>query len=182
MTDIYDMFDIPDDMRRKPVAGKQALVSAMDSTIQESFKCVVELTLNPPQTASYKRLSYDDKLDFIDTHFRAILREHKIKVYKYSFERYQTGYPHLHAQLYFDLPPCGDIDGLVMEIALTYIHRLTPKYRNAFTNTWRYMHKGLHRYLCPAIVVQYKEIEDTQRHEEWLEYISKISPPVSHPV
>lgn len=152
----------------------------------EPHHCYLEITINHPQTADYKRLTYDNKVDLIVSKLNHMLANlsHSIAHIKYSIEHYsgEGGLPHLHAQVHLILDRQGDINGLVTDVAIRYIRTLSWRYEKEHSQVWKYLHIEYNRYRCPSCVVQYKERDDIERIEHWDRYISKYTNPISHPV
>lgn len=151
--------------------NQDLLVSVVDNTIENKYKCTIEFTLNPPQTANYKRLKSATRVSKLES-LGEYLRLHTPNVsYKVqTIETYKSGYPHSHGYLCIDSQTPFNIAGLVQDVARTWHSQMPGKHSLFNENDYYYKWD---RYRCPSIVLQYREVLETDRFKDWNTYIHK---------
>lgn len=134
----------------------------------------IELTLNYPRTAQFRRASHDEQKDIYHRWIDDSLSDYFPKIQKLDrfFELCKTGMVHVHldmvmsnAEFYY---PCG----LVSDIVKSFLGNLPKRFGLKTFNLLNY-NCSFRRYRCPSIVCQLREITDIPRALAWETYIRK---------
>lgn len=134
--------------------------------------CRIEITLNYPRTAKFKRMDSDQQRALYEKWLLHFVKEYDhviIKMDKF-YEKCQSGDLHLHLYMEVKMPDDYFIFGCVRTIAIPFLSFLPLRY-NKFDNG-KY-NCAFHRYRCPAIVVQWRSDEEELRILHWESYIRK---------
>lgn len=147
------------------------LVSVVYANNKPTYKCTVEFTFNPPQTANYKRLKQVSKVKYLRD-LGTYLKSHieNVSYMEQTYETYESGFPHSHGYICIDSPTPYIIPGLVQDIARTYLGQLPGKHSRFNENDYHYKWD---RFRCPSLVLQYRDASDKDRFLDWNTYIHK---------
>lgn len=141
--------------------------------IRTIYRFTLELTLNFPRNARFKRLVrksqewiYHDLLYYIK------LQNSFIKETKEYIEDCKDGLPHMHAILYCEVDKPYSAEGVVMNVVNDWISQMPKQSRKNFYKFNYSYHYAVFKH--PSILVQYNT--DVERTKNWEQYISKNIP------
>lgn len=132
----------------------------------------LEITLNHPRTAKFRRLTDEIKREVYKNLYlkiKQLLSKH-IEHDEFYFENCKDGIPHLHASITVSFDTSGSAMGLVSEIVRTYLNALPGKHK-VYKSENEYPYYS--RYKGPAICCQWTQIDDFKRIAAWEQYIIK---------
>ncbi len=139
----------------------------------EPYSSIIEITLNYPRTAKFKRstpdqqkLLYKNLLDYV------ILHSPYSKLLEYTYEQCESGYYHVHGTIMINSPYSYSIHGLIQSMAKVYFTQLPKRYSEYrdIQYYWSFI-----RYKSPMICLQYVEKDNFERTKIWQDYINKLS-------
>lgn len=136
--------------------------------------CRIELTLNYPRTAAFKRMSYEEQKQHYDRwiHLATACYTSRIKKMQIFYEKCKSGDCHVHLDIHLytfsEYYPCG----LVSDWVRSFLSQLPVRHGIKNFSLSNY-HCGYRRYRCPPICCQIRDIEDEQRALVWETYIRK---------
>lgn len=134
----------------------------------------IELTLNYPRTASFKRLCYEDQCKVYDKWLDDALsfKFDQITRFERCYERCRDGTAHVHCDIWYTPVGVYNSYGTVCTFVKALL-QLLPKRYNKFRDT------NYDTYFCsycsPAICLRLKKQSDLRRAQEWEVYIHKSS-------
>lgn len=166
MYSIEDVFNIPKLLK----ISKESLGSMTDLN-----KVNLEITLNYPENAAYKRMKDDDKKVMYERLWQYVLINQKLIDYvvenKTNFEYgKQAGKMHMHILLKLHFNGCFCPEGLVKQIAKCWLSQLPKRYY--LYDESKYWIKYF-RYRCASICCQIQFVNDFERTKYWEDYIKK---------
>lgn len=173
--DIFDIFDLGDYSKEKSGAGfLKPLGRSLDNFPNHNYFCYLEITLNYPRNAMFKRLQSDAQISLYMGLLEYMLYNtslYRFVVYKnIQFEKCMDGHTHMHASVKFNFTEPYTAVGLIEQLVKCYLTQLPLKYNYYNEQLMRYDFK---RYRCPSIVVQFVDAADIDRIEKWNNYIIK---------
>lgn len=157
---------------------REMLGRSLDNRLNPT-KAIIELTLNFPRTAKFKRMSVERQKQLYDgLIYFIMLRLYRIGIactYERTFETCKSGFIHIHAILDLVLPVrvfCPH--GLICDIVSAYLYNLPGKHSRYNDKFYRY---DLNRFRSPSICCQYRNPTEVSRIDCWKQYINKFSVP-----
>jgi len=175
MPNIFDMNEESDAIYGvKENYGKQNSLGTISE--ETGYKGVVEVTLNYPRTASFKRMKkweqerlYRELLDKVMMRWTAYIM---VTNTTFRFETCVSGYVHLHLAIAMHIKQAKfNAYGLIEEFFKLWLSEMPLRYRKQ-TNLQK-SYTAFPRYECPSIVIQYIPETDPARIAEWEVYINK---------
>jgi len=137
------------------------------------IKCVVEVTINVPQTAAYMRLNYYGKLCVYREIWKKLLDKFGEKVVdsRSYTENTKKGLPHLHGYISFGFPSPIIPSGLIMDIARNVLSNFSQAQyaKQSVVGNYDWL---LSRFRSTSVCINYK----TDLSNKWLDYIRKNAP------
>lgn len=134
--------------------------------------CRIELTLNYPRTAKFKRCSQDEQKSVYDNWFNhfALRYGNRIVSNRKVFEECKSGFIHVHYDIEFKTLKEYYPAGLVSDIVKTLLEPLPLRHSKFDMKNYNCEYR---RYRCPSMVVQLRDIGDIPRAIQWDMYLSK---------
>lgn len=140
---------------------------ALDSIMQD-FSCVIELSLNHPESVPWKKLSAFDQEHKYFCIYKDVLELFQVKKSKITYERCLSG--KIHAHMWFAFDHCHNRQGLVCQISQLWYDTMTKRHmRNAYS-LYNYTYD---RIKAESLCCQYVHGADLERTAYWAEYILK---------
>lgn len=136
--------------------------------------CRLELTLNHPRTAAFRRASEAEQRLIYDKWIDDSLSVYFDRISKMDrfYELCRSGMVHVHLDLHLvpreQYYPCG----LVSDIVKEFLSHL-PKRHGIKTFSLLNYNCNFRRYRCPSIVCQLRDASEARRSLLWEEYIRK---------
>lgn len=165
-------------MSRPMNASELALANNLFDIVDSSslgviipLSSIVELTLNHPRTAKFKKLTKDLQIQLYIHLFEFIIAKTPgVKDSQYTFEECKSGFIHLHGYLYIEHTRSGSMEGLVLDIVRNFFTRMPKRYSVMRMDQF---YPLFCRYRSPMILAQYRDGSDSTRLETWKSYITK---------
>lgn len=154
---------------------KELVQDPVDQSVLEPSIAVLEITLNFPRTTSFKNACTEKQKKLYDRIWRIMIHskgQDRLDLRtRRTFELCNSGHVHLHGILYLRVPQNFYINGLIADLARTYLSLLPKKFSQYHDH---FMFNQFNRYRCPSIVIQYDDFNsDQKRIMEWETYIDK---------
>lgn len=173
--DVWDIFDIPRNHEAdEHLAEVCQIQNKDDSPIPAYEQAVLEITINIPPLAKYRKSSLIEKISMYQTLWKAILNAVDCQTIEHSYqiELCASGLPHLHGYVKYTLSTYSPA-GLVMD-CVRAVYKLLPR------GAWGQIAKNpynhhLARFKAPALCINHKKI----LYKQWCNYMNKDARPNS---
>lgn len=137
----------------------------------------IELTLNHPRTAPFKRLTYEQQCKVYDCWIDLAFSYYFPNITKFErcFEKCQDGTAHVHCDIWYRTGRFYNRFGVVSQFVKALLMRLPKRHGLA---KWRDDNYDSYytRYVSPSICLTVKDTSDMRRALEWETYIHKSMP------
>lgn len=174
MPSIFDMNEESDEI----YGVKENFVKNSLGTLSDGVghRGVVEVTLNYPRTASFKRMHPNQQVELYNSLYKAVRTEWSAVrhvIYDHiAFETCINGDVHMHIAIGVHIKQSRfNAYGLCEEFYKLWLSKMPLRYRKQ-TNLQK-SYTAFPRYTAPSIVIQYVPGTDEARIAEWEAYINK---------
>lgn len=137
----------------------------------------IELTLNHPRNAWFKRASSEAREKKYEEFFQLLFDHYREGIIglKYSFEKCKDGSDHMHAHIQFRFKEFKHPCALVCHLVRLWLLLLPQRYCIPNDREYNFKYMRIRR---PSIVCQFVDPDEKKRTQDWEAYINKSSPSI----